>query len=201
MDMAVTEFHPDEAAPHRPYHHGDLKNAIVATARAMLERQRGANLSFRAVAREANVSHAAPYRHFSSQEAMLAEVALGGFLELRDALSAAQNLLEPSTRLSALSRIYLTYIAEHPALARLMFESQILARTKYPALRTAASAIGEEIGIVLGDSSFGLSVWAALHGIAMLMLENVIDLGHAPADIDTQIAHAETMLQHLIPKV
>lgn len=200
MDIAVTEFYPDETAPRRPYHHGDLKNTIVATARTMLERQRGANLSFRAVAREANVSHAAPYRHFSSQEAMLAEVAHGGFVELRDALSEAQNLLYPATRISTLCRIYLTYVAEHPALARLMFESQILARMKYPALRAAASAIGEEIGIVLGDTAFGLSVWATLHGIAMLMLENVIDLGQAPADIDAQIAHAETMLRHLIPK-
>lgn len=128
---------------------------------------------------------------------MLAEVAREGFLELRDALSAVPNHTELDKRFSALCRIYLRYVADHPALARLMFESQILARAKYPTLRTAARAIGEEIGIVLGDTTIGISVWAALHGIAMLMLENVTDLGHAPADIDAQIAYAEAMLQHL----
>lgn len=191
----------DSLPPARPYHHGDLKNAIVATARAMLERQKSANISFRAIAREAHVSHTAPYRHFTNRQDMLAEVARGGYLELRDALSAARNHADHRERLSALCRIYMGYIADHPALARLMFETQILTQENRTALREAAGSIGEEIGIALNDTVLGLSLWATLHGIAMLMLENVIDIGTSEAGSHAQITCAQAMLKRLIPEM
>ena len=48
----------------KPYHHGDLSRALVMAARRILETEGPAALSLRAVAREAGVSPAAPYRHF-----------------------------------------------------------------------------------------------------------------------------------------
>ena len=48
----------------QPYHHGDLRNALLLAAEQLLAEQGAASLSLRAVAKRAGVSHAAPYRHF-----------------------------------------------------------------------------------------------------------------------------------------
>lgn len=197
MDIAT----PDQAGNNSTdrsgsYHHGDLKNALLTAARTMLENQTTASISFRGVARAANVSHAAPYRHFASQEALLAEVARHGFIELRDEISTICGENQQS-QISSLCRVYMGYIRNHPALSRLMFESQILNRQSYPALRSAARDIGVEIGIILNNTTLGLSVWGALHGMAMLMLEDIIEFEHSPSNIEDYATRAEHMLNTL----
>lgn len=197
MDIATQQLVDLDCSDRsRPYHHGDLKNTLLAAARSMLESQTTASISFRAVARAANVSHAAPYRHFASQEALLAEVARHGFLELRDEISAISGQTQES-QISSLCRVYMGYIRQHPALSRLMFESQILNRQNYPALRGAARDIGAEIGIILNNAALGLSIWGALHGMAMLMLEDIIEFDQTPTDIEAYAARAEHMLNTL----
>ena len=57
------------------YHHGDLRNALVAAGLEILTQDGDKTLSLRKVARRAGVSHAAPYRHFSSKEALLTAIA------------------------------------------------------------------------------------------------------------------------------
>ena len=59
------------------------------------------------------------------------------------------------------------------------------------------AAIGEEIGQAIGDSASGLAVWAAIHGLAMLILENVIDLGQTQAGMDVVPSRAEIILRSL----
>src|ERR1700742_4960832 len=73
----------------RAYHHGDLRNGLLEAARAILEEESLAALTLRAVARRAGVSHAAPYRHFPNHEALLVELSVEGFDELREAISEA----------------------------------------------------------------------------------------------------------------
>ena len=70
-----------EPKPHdsRPYHHGDLRRALIDAARALLEREGAAALSLRAVAREAGVSPAAPYHHFKDKSELLQAVADEGW--------------------------------------------------------------------------------------------------------------------------
>ena len=68
------------------YHHGDLKNALVRSARAQIAEGGAAALNLRALAREVGVTHPAVYRHFASKEVLLEAVAQEGFEELADAL-------------------------------------------------------------------------------------------------------------------
>src|ERR1700734_1110336 len=74
-------------AAERSYHHGDLRNGLLDAARAILEEQSLGALTLRAVARRAGVSHAAPYRHFPNHEALLVELSIEGFDELRESLA------------------------------------------------------------------------------------------------------------------
>jgi AcrR family transcriptional regulator len=75
-----------------PYHHGDLRRALVEGGLALLAREGIAGFSLRSLAQELGVSHAAPYRHFSSREDLLAEIVAEnnrGFVEtLRASLAA-----------------------------------------------------------------------------------------------------------------
>jgi AcrR family transcriptional regulator len=182
----------------RRYHHGDLRGALLEAARAILEEEGLAALSLRAVARRANVSHAAPYRHFPNHEALLAELAIEGFVELKSALRKACPPGGPTDdRIAKIGGGYMRFVAQRPALVRLMFGPQLPNRESFPALAAAADGIAEEIGSTLQDSALGLAVWAAVHGLAVLILENVIDLGQRRSGLDVLPSRAEILLRSL----
>lgn len=188
----------NEAVRLRGYHHGDLRNALKAAARAILEEEGLAALSLRAVARKAGVSHAAPYRHYSNHEALLVELALEGFTELREEISASgAGPGQAADRITAIGAAYMRFVARRPALARLMFGAQLPNRDQYAELAAAADAIGGEIGSALGDTALGLAVWASVHGLAMLVLENVIDLGQKRSGLDVLPSRAAILLRSL----
>src|SRR5277367_5277496 len=148
----------------RAYHHGDLRNGLLEAARAILEEESLAALTLRAVARKAGVSHAAPYRHFPNHEALLVELSVEGFQELRESLAeAAKAQGSESDRIATIGAAYMRFVARRPALARLMFGGQLPNRDKFPALGAAADAIGTEIGAALHDTALGLAVWASVH--------------------------------------
>jgi AcrR family transcriptional regulator len=182
----------------RAYHHGDLRNGLLEAARYILEEQSLSALTLRAVARRAGVSHAAPYRHFPNHEALLVELGVEGFQELRQYIVEAAKISGPeSDRIANIGAAYMRFVAKRPAVARLMFGSQLPNRDKFPVLAQAADAIGNEIGSALHDSNLGLAVWSAVHGLAMLVLENVIDLGQRRSGLHVLPSRAEILLRSL----
>ena len=181
----------------RTYHHGDLRNGLLDAARAILEEQSLGALTLRAVARRAGVSHAAPYRHFPNHEALLVELSIEGFTELRQNIAGITNGGSDSERIAEIGAAYMRFVARRPAVARLMFGSQLPNREKFPALAAAADAIGTEIGAALSDPNLGLAVWSAVHGLAMLVLENVIDLGQRRSGLHVLPSRAEILLRSL----
>jgi AcrR family transcriptional regulator len=186
------------AAKGRAYHHGDLRNGLLEAARTILEEESLAALTLRAVARKAGVSHAAPYRHFPNHEALLVELSIEGFDELREALvEAAKAQGSESDKIATIGAAYMRFVAHRPALARLMFGGQLPNRDQFPALGLKADSIGQEIGNALHDSALGLAVWSAVHGLAMLVLENVIDLGQRRSGLHVLPTRAEIILRSL----
>jgi AcrR family transcriptional regulator len=175
-----------------------LRNGLLEAARAILEEESLAALTLRAVARKAGVSHAAPYRHFPNHEALLVELSIEGFDELREAIiEAARAHGGESDKIANIGAAYMRFVAHRPALARLMFGGQLPNRDQFPALALKADSIGQEIGNALHDSALGLAVWAAVHGLAMLVLENVIDLGQRRSGLHVLPTRAEIILRSL----
>jgi AcrR family transcriptional regulator len=171
---------------------------LLSAARAILEEESLAALTLRAVARRAGVSHAAPYRHFPNHEALLVELALEGFGELRaEIVEAAKTEASESDRIATIGAAYMRFVARRPAVARLMFGPQLPNRENFPALGQAADAIGNEIGEALHDPALGLAVWASVHGLAMLILEDVIDLGQRRSGLHVLPSRAEILLRSL----
>src|ERR1700761_530273 len=186
------------AAKSRASHHGDLRNGLLEAARTILEEESLAALTLRAVARKAGVSHAAPYRHFPNHEALLVELSIEGFDELREAIAeAAKGQGSESDKIANIGAAYMRFVAQRPALARLMFGGQLPNRAQFPALGLKADSIGQEIGNALHDSALGLAVWSAVHGLAMLVLENVIDLGQRRSGLHVLPTRAEIILRSL----
>jgi AcrR family transcriptional regulator len=197
-DSSVVTTSVAAAAGGRAYHHGDLRNGLLDAARSILEEESLAALTLRAVARKAGVSHAAPYRHFPNHEALLVELSIEGFDELRDALVEAAKAQGPEPdKIANIGAAYMRFVAQRPALARLMFGGQLPNRDQFPQLGLKADSIGQEIGNALHDSALGLAVWAAVHGLAMLVLENVIDLGQRRSGLHVLPTRAEIILRSL----
>jgi AcrR family transcriptional regulator len=57
------------------YHHGDLRAELVRVSLDLIAEQGLEGFSVAKVAKLANVSPGAPYRHFATRESLLAEVA------------------------------------------------------------------------------------------------------------------------------
>lgn len=111
----------------RPYHHGDLRRALVEAGRGLLEREGMASLSLRAVAREAGVSAAAPYHHFKDRADLLAAIAHEGNVALYTDLKAGFDSAAPGQdRIVAVGVAYVAFAVANPALYRLMFETSRL---------------------------------------------------------------------------
>lgn len=105
----------------RPYHHGDLRRALIDAAERVLATEGPQALSLRAVAREAGVSPAAPYHHFKDKSDLLLAIAENGFEQLGEAM---RNGVAPTEdgKLAGIGRAYVKFARENPALYRVMYD-------------------------------------------------------------------------------
>lgn len=172
--VAVAADAPPES---RPYHHGDLRRALVDAALTIVERDGLAALSLRAVAREAGVSPAAPYHHFKDKQELMLAVGSLGFERLsQDMLAAKSKAAEPKAALTALGVAYVCFARKHPALYTLMWDcSRHETSTPEADEEKRAYNILEqtiiEAGVASADDPVGLklaavSAWTGAHGLA-----------------------------------
>src|SRR5713101_5210209 len=95
----------------KPYHHGDLRYALIQAGLELLSEGGAAALELRKVARRAGVSHAAPYRHFADKQTLVAAINEEGFRRLaeriRSTLREAPD--DPFEQLQAIARAYVQF--------------------------------------------------------------------------------------------
>ena len=123
----------------RPYHHGNLRAALLARAVEVVDERGAADLSLRELARDVGVSHAAPRRHFADRQALLDALAVEGFDRLGEDLRAAVDRAGSAfdARLEELARAYLAFATHHAALLELMWAAK--RRQESDALHAAAN--------------------------------------------------------------
>ncbi len=106
----------------KTYHHGDLRNALIAAAVRLVEQKGVQGFSLREAAREAGVAPSAPYRHFADRSELLTAVAEQAAKRLMDRtrkeLSNASD--EQWARFQALSIAYVRFAVENPSHFRVM---------------------------------------------------------------------------------
>jgi AcrR family transcriptional regulator len=179
------ESHIERQKP-KPYHHGDLRNALIQAGLELLVEGGAQELDLRKVARRAGVSHAAPYRHFADKQALIAAINEKGFQLLAEQIRSSLREVsdEPVEQLSGVALAYVRFAQENSWLMREMFSGITIEREIFESLHTASKSVyrlyeevirsGQERGkIVDGDPTALAGVlWSVLHGLAMLIIEN-----------------------------
>ena len=193
----------------RPYHHGDLRSALIAEAQKTL-RVRGVDgVSLRELARSIGVSHGAPNRHFVDKAALLDALVVDGFHRLGSALAKATH---PDDRdfvamLHDVAVAYVRFATDNPALVDLMSANRYLAEAS-DELRHAREvsfasvldlvALGQSTGQLVDDDpvEVGMLLFATLHGVATLTNNRMID----PLHEDFIHRAVEAVLDGLTPR-
>jgi AcrR family transcriptional regulator len=157
------------------YHHGDLREALLRSAEAILRLDGLAALSLRAAARAAGVSHAAPAHHFPDLSSLLSALAAEGFDRLADKLTDAANKGRDTPL--ELAKTYIAFAKANPALFQLMSDPSRL-DSKNSALQTARN---RSISILAGTRGANMENptlaqvgamtgnWALIHGLSILL--------------------------------
>lgn len=182
----------------RPYHHGNLRSALLQAAERTARERGVQDLSLRELAREVGVSHAAPRRHFPDRQALLDALAESGFerlgAELRAAVDGAGGEFVP--RLEAMAGAYVEFATEDSALLELMFAGKHRPGAEF--LEAAAErAFSVMLEVILqgqaegylepGDPErVGLVLFATVQGIAALVTGGVV----LPEQVDGLLADA-----------
>ena len=166
------------------YHHGNLREALVATALRLIGERGPAGFAFAEVARAAGVSPAAPYRHFRDRDALVAEVARQGFERLADALGKAwdDGRPDPVRAIESCGRAYLEFGRREPAAYAAMFEAtfpdadgavlKAASDRAFGVLRSAADlACGKHRAPGRPPSLMvALHIWSMAHGVTSLFV-------------------------------
>jgi AcrR family transcriptional regulator len=164
------------------YHHGNLREALIEAALALIAERRPSSIAFAELARAVGVTPAAPYRHFRDLNAVLVEIARRGFERFADELEAAWNegRPDPVVAIENCGRAYLAFARRDPASYRTMFEAGLesdaalrsASDRAFAVLRRAADAACAVLpqkarppGLMVA-----LHLWAMAHGIASLFV-------------------------------
>jgi AcrR family transcriptional regulator len=193
MDQAS----PGQGARSSPYHHGNLRAALLTAAEEILERDGIQALTLRAAARAAGVSHAAPAHHFGDLKGLLSDLAAAGYLRFAAALSAATARagMDPRAKMIAMGRAYVRFARTYPGLFALMFRSERLDADR-PSLREAIEAARQVLRQGIAASAAGralpplesaaraVAAWSLVHGFAVLLLDGRLSslLASLPGD-------------------
>lgn len=166
----------------KPYHHGALRQALVAEGLKLLAESDADHLSLREIARNAGVSATAVYRHFPDKNALLTALAKQGLDQLAAAQHAASDAAGGGEEgFNATGRAYVAFAIEHPALFRLISAYP----TSQPSMTKPAERMPEAMTFLLENAAafapdstdritFALRSWALAHGLAMLILDGQV---------------------------
>lgn len=178
-----------------PYHHGDLRRALLDTALEAVGEQGPAAVSLRDVARRAGVSHAAPTHHFRDKTALLTALAAEGWSLLADAM---RDVSTDGGDFAELGVAYVLFATSHPAHFAVM-RAPGLARADDPELEAAMGRARAQLesgvqrfeaGSRRDAATTGLAAWSLVHGLAALILEGAVPL--KPGTDIAELARAVT---------
>lgn len=189
------------------YHHGELREALLDAAEALLAQRGAAGLSLRDVARGAGVSHAAPYHHFAGLPELLAALAERSFQQLGAAMQAGVDAhpAEARAQLLAIAAAYVDFARRRPARFRLMFGPVLASRRQHPGLDRAAEAAFRVLldAATRFDAAAGpllaLTGWSLAHGVSHLSLDAAFDGLPLPGPLPDAAALVRAMSERVLP--
>jgi|SRR6516225_1279935 AcrR family transcriptional regulator len=168
----------------KPYHHGDLRRALLDEALRTIQTHGVEQLTLRTVGERLGVSRSALYRHFADKQSLLAAVGKEGFRKLRQTITDAwEQNGRGRAGFQAMGKAYVQFAVAHPSHYRVMFggfiesaakDDHFIAEAK-AAFQVLVDALVEQqnAGDIRRDDPMMMArfVWALVHGTAMLFID------------------------------
>ena len=173
-----------------------LRRTVLDAAVAISAASGPDAISMREVAREAGVSHQAPYHHFTDRSGIFAAICEEGFRQLSEALMAPRPSVD-----STMCESYVHFALQHPGHFRVMMRNDLCQLANYPSARHEADRAFEilvhEVKSLLGDNASDETVktqtaymWSVGHGLATLLLDGPLEIKlEGIDDMNTFIHH------------
>ena len=191
---------PAARKPRRPYHHGNLRRALLDEALATIRAEGVSGLTLREIGARLGVSRTALYRHFADKRALLAAVATEGFRTLRQQLVTAWDQGgRGDAAFYSMGVAYVQFAVDNPAHYRVMFGGFVDPRAQDPELATEAEgafqALVDALSTLQHDAVFHSDdtmlmaryVWALVHGVATLGIDGQL---REPGGVDELMRYA-----------
>jgi AcrR family transcriptional regulator len=170
--------------PARPYHHGNLRRALLDEAVATMRAEGVDGLTLREIGARLGVSRTALYRHFADKRALLAAVATEGFRTLRQQLVTAwEEGGRGRAAFESMGVAYVRFAVANPSHYRVMFGGFVDPQACDPELAAEAAGAFQALvdalaslqrdAIMRVDDTVKMArfVWAVVHGVAMLGID------------------------------
>jgi AcrR family transcriptional regulator len=168
----------------RPYHHGDLRAALLRAASEELAEHGVEGFTLRSCARRAGVSHAAPAHHFGDVTGLLTEVTIDAFHRLAASMRRQIGKVEPGSVEHPIAAAlgYVLFAIESPAEFTLMFRTERLDTSRADLRAAGDGALGQAVGAVaayyqspnpMADPVMTrrvLGLWSLAQGLSTLMI-------------------------------
>lgn len=191
----------------RGYHHGHLREALIAAARDLIAEHGPQGFTLADAAKQAGVSAAAPYRHFKDKRALLEEVAREGFRAFTEAMTRAFSSGADSREgFMRMGRAYLDFAREEPGYYAAVFasglsrESRAVPGARSGPLEALERAIVQGSGRIVDTKTarlLALEVWALSHGIASLSANGELSPATGAPEPADLLAHGEIGRAHV----
>jgi AcrR family transcriptional regulator len=167
------------------YHHGDLREALIATAVELIAEQGVRDFSLAEASRRLGVAVSAPYAHFAGRDDLLAAVAVHAYeLFYAELLPEMNRFQAPAERLAAMARAYVRFAGRHRPLFEL-FEAGV-DKKRFPGIKAAAKPIDDAFlecvralsdADVTASGNLATAIEATAHGHARLLLDGALGPG------------------------
>ena len=188
--------------------HGDVRRLVLDAAIAIIETDGADSLSMREVARQAGVSHQAPYHYFGDRSGIFAAISEEGFTGLAQAFRDVHETEMPATKAGFIA--YLNFAREHVGHFRVMFRNDICGVATHALTQTAADSAFDELRLMVSRITgpeidpnkaftFAAMLWSLSHGLATLVIDGPLPNKVPPGtDLESQIQAVIDLSSHMV---
>ena len=188
--------------------HGDVRRLVLDAAIAIIETDGADSLSMREVARQAGVSHQAPYHYFGDRSGIFAAISEEGFTGLAQAFRDVHETEMPAAKAGFIA--YLNFSREHIGHFRVMFRNDICGVATHASTQIAADSAFDELlhmvaritgpDIDANDAfTFATMLWSLAHGLATLVIDGPLPNKLPPGtDLESQIQSVIDLSSHMV---
>ena len=188
--------------------HGDVRRLVLDAAIAIIETDGADSLSMREVARQAGVSHQAPYHYFGDRSGIFAAISEEGFTGLAQAFRDVHETEMPAAKAGFIA--YLNFAREHVGHFRVMFRNDICGVATHALTQTAADSAFDELRLMVSRITgpeidpnkaftFAAMLWSLSHGLATLVIDGPLPNKVPPGtDLESQIQAVIDLSSHMV---